>query len=245
MGRGKVMLIVIVGGRQLMLMQDKFIERWHLFVQRAYFIRGYLLLIRRDKLWKASRELLNICQPQVRMDDSGRGQEVFVAFLLVFLLVSASASDTPIRFWPENIDRLIDWKPRSQTFSQSRTVSSIKPSISSIDNILLKWSLFRQKVVFMAKNTHFRKSWNPRLPPSYLGTIRQKKSWKRLSKKSSKKRLSLRQKISTDIDRYCIKKQNIVLLRGESDHRKHRKCKRDELLIFPSTIHFPPPAVPQ
>ena len=168
MGRGKVMLIVIVGGGQLMLVQDKVIERWHLFVQRAYFIRGYLLLIRRDKLWKASRELLNICQPQVRMDDSGRGQEVFVAFLLVFLLVSASASDTPIRFWPGlRISIVVSIESRDlkhfHSLEQSR-VSNLQYRVSTI----FFWNglCFAKKLFFLwQKNTRFRKSWNPRLPP--------------------------------------------------------------------------------
>ena len=39
----------------------------------------------------------------------------------------------------ENLDRLESHKPSHEAFSQSRTVLSIKPSISRICDILLKW----------------------------------------------------------------------------------------------------------
>ena len=39
----------------------------------------------------------------------------------------------------ENLDRLESRKPSHEAFSQSRTVLSLEPSISRIDDILLKW----------------------------------------------------------------------------------------------------------
>ena len=77
----------------------------------------------------------------------------------------------------ENFDRRESRKPSLDAFSQSRTVSSIEPSISSVDDIFLKWFLFcffAKKVVSKVKNTHFWKFKSPRLSPPYLRTIRQK-----------------------------------------------------------------------